>query len=88
MSTERPDGAARHVEIKRRYQRHARERFGSYDRGRHRAAEVSKLAKHRRQSGNGFDPKPIIDDIFANARIWTARDWGIGSGLHGPSVAS
>jgi hypothetical protein len=49
---------------------------------------VSKLAKHRRQSGNGFDPKPIIDDIFANARIWTARDWGIGSGLHGPSVAS
>jgi len=68
--------AARHAEIARRYARHRRERFGPYDRGRHRCAEVSKLAMHRRKQGNGFDPNPVIDDIKHNARMWTAAALG------------
>jgi len=74
-----PDDAARHAEIAWRYawqRRQKRERFGPYDRGRHRACEVSKLAMYRQRQGHGFDPKPVIEDIMTNARIWTARALG------------
>jgi hypothetical protein len=71
---------ARHAEIARRYARHKRERFGPYDRGRHRCAEVLRLAEHRRGQGRlDFDPDVVVADIMANPRLWTAR--AIGSRL-------
>lgn len=76
-STERPDGAARHAEIARRYARDNREKFGPYDRGRHRCAEVLRLAQHRRHQGRlDFDPEKVIADIRDNPRRWTARAIG------------
>ena len=74
------DAAARHAEIARRYARHRRERFGPYDRGKHRCAEVLRLAGHRRSQGRlDFDPDSVIAEVMANPRLWTAR--AIGSRL-------
>jgi hypothetical protein len=68
---------AKHAEIDRRWARYHRQKFGRYDRGRHRAAEVIRLAAHRRRQNRlDFDPKEVIDDIFANPRVWTARAIG------------
>jgi hypothetical protein len=74
------DVDARHAEMARRYARAKRERFGPYDRGRHRCAEVLRLAGHRRSQGRlDFDPDAVVGDIMANPRLWTAR--AIGSRL-------
>ncbi len=69
--------AARHAEIARRYARHKRERFGPYDRGRHRCAEVLRLAQRRRSEDRlDFDPDELIADIQDNPRRSTARAIG------------
>ena len=69
--------AAKRAEIARRWRRRNRERFGPYDRGRHRCAEVLRLAQHRRHQGRlDFEPDEVVADIRDNPRRWTARRIG------------
>jgi len=69
--------AAKRAEIARRWRRRNRERFGPYDRGRHRCAEVLRLAQHRRHQGRlDFEPDEVVADIRDDPRRWTARAIG------------
>ena len=80
MRAEPNNVAGKLAEIARRYRAENLRRFGPYDRGRHRCAEVLRLAEHRRSQGRlDFDPDVVIADIMANPRLWTAR--AIGSRL-------
>ncbi len=71
------NATARHAEIRRRYARHRRDKFGPYDRGKHRCAELLRLAEHRRRHGRlDFDPHEVVVDVRADPRTWTARAIG------------
>src|SRR5205807_824722 len=74
----RPEPAvakARLRENAKHYAKKYRDRFGPYDRGRHRLAEVSKIAMHRRRIGrDDLDFNPLLKSMKTDpSHIWSPR---------------